>query len=163
MDERTLQMRLGLGASAAALFFVLVAIPNWVAAPANVPNIVLSPLFWPYVLACLTGITGLGLIATALRMPGAGGPLNDASEDLGAAIMRLVGIAIIMIALMYLVGSLGLVWTSMLAFLATAALVKSRHPKTAVICAVVVPLILYAFFAHVAGVAIPQGHFVRLP
>jgi len=51
----------------------------------------------------------------------------------------------------------------MLAFLATAFLVRTSHPKTAVICALCVPLVLYVFFAHVATVAIPQGNFVRLP
>ena len=58
---------------------------------------------------------------------------------------------------------LGMVWTSMLAFVALAFLVKTRHPATAFICAIVVPLVLYAFFAHVASVAIPQGELVRLP
>ncbi|MCY4292849.1 MAG: hypothetical protein OXC72_14005, partial [Roseovarius sp.] len=53
--------------------------------------------------------------------------------------------------------------TSMLSYLATAFLVKTRHPKTAVVCGVVIPVVLYAFFAHVAGVAVPQGNFVRLP
>ena len=53
--------------------------------------------------------------------------------------------------------------TSMLIFVATALLVRTRHPKTALVCAVIVPLVLYAFFAHVAGVAIPQGNFMRLP
>jgi hypothetical protein len=56
-----------------------------------------------------------------------------------------------------------MVWTAMLAFAACACLFRTRHPIVAVICAVVVPLLLYAFFAHVAGVAIPQGAFVRLP
>jgi len=32
-----------------------------------------------------------------------------------------------------------------------------------VVCAVLIPLVLYVFFAHIAGVAIPQGDFVRLP
>ena len=35
--------------------------------------------------------------------------------------------------------------------------------RRALVTSFVVPLLLYAFFAHVAGVAIPQGNFVRLP
>jgi putative tricarboxylic transport membrane protein len=58
---------------------------------------------------------------------------------------------------------LGLVWTAMLAFAATALLVRTKHMTIAIVSAVTVPLLLYVFFAHVAGVAIPQGNFVRLP
>jgi len=56
-----------------------------------------------------------------------------------------------------------MVWTAMIVFLLTAFLFRTRHPITALICAVVIPLALYLFFAKVAGVAIPQGIFVRLP
>jgi len=59
--------------------------------------------------------------------------------------------------------SLGLVWTMMLVFSSSAFLVGTTYTKTAIICSIVLPLILYLFFAHVAGVAIPQGDYVRLP
>lgn len=163
MNEKTLQMRLGLGACLMALFLVFVAIPNWVAAPSNVPNIILSPLFWPYTLSAFTGLVGLGLIATSMRLPVTDETLNEPIDDLGPARLRMIGIAVIMLVSMFLFPRLGMVWTCMLAFLATAFLVKTRHPVTAVICAILIPLILYAFFAHVAGVAVPQGNFVRLP
>ena len=42
-------------------------------------------------------------------------------------------------------------------------LVRTKHMTIAIVSAVAVPLLLYVFFAHVAGVAIPQGNFVRLP
>ena len=157
-------MQLGIGACLASAFLVLVAIPNWVAAPSNIKNVFLSPVFWPYVLAGCTGVVGLGLIAAGYRM--AEGLSEDATEahDEGmGAWVRLFGMALIMAGTMYLLPRLGMVWTSMLCFVLTAFLVKTRHPVAAVICAVVIPLILYAFFAHVAGVAIPQGNFVRLP
>lgn len=163
MNEKTLQMRLGLGACLMALFFVFVAIPGYVSSPSNVPNIILSPLFWPYTLSGLTGLIGLGLIATSLRLPEKDEPINEPIDDLGPARLRMLGIAVIMLASMFLFSRLGMVWTSMLAFAATAFLVRTRHPKTALICAVAIPLVLYAFFAHVAGVAVPQGNFVRLP
>ncbi len=164
MSERRLQLQLGIGACLASAFLVFVAIPNWVAAPSNIKNVFLSPVFWPYVLAGCTGVVGLGLIAAGFRM--AEGPSEDATEahdeGLGAWV-RLFGMALIMAGTMFLLPRLGMVWTSMLCFALTAFLVKTRHPVAAVICAVVVPLALYAFFAHVAGVAIPQGNFVRLP
>ena len=156
-------MRLGIGACLVALFLVFVAIPNWVSAPSNVPNVILSPLFWPYTLSALTGVVGLGLIATSLLLPSDGEVINDPVADPKEAWLRMFGIASIMLVSMFLFSRLGMVWTCMLSFAATAFLVKTRHPKVALLCAVAIPLALYAFFAHVAGVAIPQGQFVRLP
>ena len=158
---RRTQLQLGIGAVATALLLALVAIPAFVFSPSNVRNVVLAPTFWPYVLAGLTGIAGLGLLASGWRMeqgeaegPGAGGV---------APWLRLVAMAAIMALTMVLIPVLGMVWTSMLAFAACALLFRTRHPYLALVCAVAVPLALYAFFAHVAGVAIPQGVVVRLP
>ncbi|WP_300035124.1 tripartite tricarboxylate transporter TctB family protein [uncultured Roseobacter sp.] len=163
MTEWQVQMRLGLGAIAAALFLVLWAIPQWVSSPSNVQKIILSPLFWPFALAGFTGLVGLGLVLGGLRMTDDGNPVNEPTQDAGAAWMRLLGMAVIMALTMFLLPRLGMVLTSMLVFVATAFLVRTRHPVTAVVCAVIIPLVLYAFFAHVAGVAIPQGNFLRLP
>ena len=77
--------------------------------------------------------------------------------------MIMIIVMAIMIVTMLLLPLLGMVWTSMAVFVATAFLMRTRHPLTAMACAILVPLVLYAFFAHVAGVAIPQGEFVRLP
>lgn len=163
MTNRSVQLQLGLGACIASLFLIFVAIPGWVASPTNVRNIILSPLFWPYVLAGLTGLTGLGLLAVGWFTEEDDVPLNDAADKPHTAWLRLFGLAAIMVVTMLLLPRIGMVWTSMLAFVATAFTVRTRHPIAAVICAIVIPLVLYAFFAHVAGVAIPQGHFVRLP
>lgn len=156
-------MRLGVGAVLAALFLALYAIPAWVSSPSNVGNIILSPLFWPYALAGFTGLTGFGLIFSGLRLDEGGAPLEEPSDEAGAAWLRLVLMAVIMGLTMLLLSRLGMVLTSMLVFVATAFLVRTRHPITALVCAVLVPLVLYAFFAHVAGVAIPQGEVLRLP
>lgn len=163
MTNRSVQLQLGIGACIASLFLIFVAIPGWVASPSNVRNIILSPLFWPYVLAGMTGLAGLGLLAVGWFSEEDGVPLNDSAENPRAAWLRLLGLGAIMIVTMLLLPRIGMVWTSMLAFVATAFTVRTRHPIAAVICAIVIPLVLYAFFAHVAGVAIPQGNFVRLP
>jgi len=157
-----MQVRLGIGAILAALFLVTYAIPNWVSSPSNVGNIVLSPLFWPYILGGLTGLVGLGLAVSGWRTA-QGGEVNEPIPDPRAGALRLAGFAVLMVVTFRAMPHLGMVWTSMLAFLALAFLVRTRHPAAAVICAVAVPLILYAFFAHVASVAIPQGDLVRLP
>lgn len=163
MTLRSLQLHLGILACLVALFLTLIAIPQWVSSPSNVQFIILSPLFWPYTLAGLTGLTGILLLVNWKRAPENGELANEMSEDSRAAVIRLFAMALIMIVSMYLLPRLGMVWTCMLVFLSTAFLVRTRHPIAAVVCAVIVPLTLYAFFAHVAGVGIPQGDFVRLP
>jgi len=163
VHDRTIQLQLGIGAIVAAAFLLLVAIPVWVSSPSNVHNIILSPLFWPWALAGLTGITGLGMILTAIREPKPTGPETSDVDNKPRAWVRLASIAAVMIVTMLVMPRIGMVWTSMLVFVATAFLVRTNHPKTALVSAVLVPLVLYAFFAHVAGVAIPQGDFVRLP
>ena len=162
MSPKIVQLRLGIGACLAALFLVFIGIPGWVSSPSNVGNIVLAPTFWPYVLSALTGLIGLGLIA-ASRRASATVVFDAEHNDDGKAWFRLAALAVIMIVTMFALPRLGMVWTTMVVFIVTALLFRTRHRKTALICAVAIPLILYAFFAHVAGVAIPQGNFVRLP
>ncbi len=156
--------RLGLVSLALAAVLCLAAIPAFVSSPSNVRNIVLSPTFWPYVLSGLLALTGVILVFTRYTEAGeTADGAADSAEPVPGAGLRLAGIAAVMILTVLLLPRLGMVWTSMLAFAASAFLYRTRHPVTALVCAVLVPLGLYAFFAHVAGVAIPQGQFVRLP
>lgn len=163
MNKRTIQLQLGFGACAACLFLILYAIPYWISAPSNMRNIVLSPRFWPYAIAGLTGLVGLCMLFANRKLDADDAPVNEPIEDPRAGLTRLAGMAVLMAVTFWLLPRIGMVWASMLAFASLAFLVKTRHPKTALICAVLVPLLLYGFFAHVAGVAIPQGEFVRLP
>lgn len=154
------QTLIGLFALAAGVFLLLVAIPYWVSSPSNVRNIILSPVFWPYTLAGLTIIVGMGLTITGFYSSEDTAP---EPAEVPGGYFRLLVMAVIMSIYMLGLPRLGMVWTSMLAFAATAFLVRTSHPKTALISAVCVPLVLYVFFAHVASVAIPQGDLVRLP
>lgn len=163
MGQQAIQVRLGIGAMLAAIVLIFYAIPHWVSSPSNVRNIVLSPLFWPYILSGLTGLVGLGLVVAGRRMPASAEPANEAIDDPRAGLARLCAMAVLMALVFWVMPRLGMVWTSMLAFAGLAFLMRTRHPVTALVCAVLVPLLLYAFFAHVAGVAIPQGALVRLP
>ena len=163
MEDRSIQIQLGIGAIAASVFLIAVAIPFWVSSPSNVPNIILSPLFWPNVLAALTGLIGAGLIVTSITQPKPEAPAASDVADRPAAFTRLAVMAVIMVASVLVMPRLGLVWTAMATFAATAFLVRTKHPRSALVCAVLIPLVLYVFFAHIAGVAVPQGDFVRLP
>jgi hypothetical protein len=152
------------GACVAALVLIFYAIPGWVSSPSNVRNIVLSPTFWPYTLAGFTGLIGLGLLLAARGASSE--PDADAEEPAadGLSWVRLGALGVIMVATMFALPRIGMVWTCMIVFAVTALLLfRTRHPRTALVCAVVIPLALYLFFAKVAGVAIPQGVFVRLP
>ncbi|MDB6176230.1 tripartite tricarboxylate transporter TctB family protein [Paracoccus sp. Z330] len=163
MNAYIIQLRLGLLAIAASAFLLFVAIPAWVTTPGGIQNIVLSPSFWPYVLAGLTGLVGAGLVLAALREQRDGAAYDPPIADRGRAYLRLGLMTVIMVVVTVGTAAIGMVWMSMAAFVATAALVRTRHPVAAVICGILLPLVLYAFFAHVASVAIPQGNLVRLP
>lgn len=141
-------------------FLALVAIPNWVSAPDKVPHIVLSPLFWPYTIAGLLVLSGVGLVLSGRYSD----EIFNADETrIPGAMKRILIFAAIAIAYVRLIPLMGMVWASILAFGATVSLLRPGHPRLAIICAVLFPLILYVFFAHIAGVAVPQGKFVRLP
>ncbi|MEM6971595.1 MAG: tripartite tricarboxylate transporter TctB family protein [Pseudomonadota bacterium] len=165
MTLSAMQRGLGIGAVLVAALLILWAIPTFVSTPSNVGNVILSPLFWPYSIAGLTGLVGLGLVASTFRADGPDDslPANEPIDDPIPGLIRLAGIAVIMVLTMVLIDRIGMVWASMLAFAATAFLVRTRHPRLALVSAVAVPLVLYVFFAHVAGVAVPQGELVRLP
>lgn len=163
MNAYTIQLRLGLLAIVTSAFLFLIAIPNWVTSPSNIRNIVLSPTFWPYILSGLMGVFGVALTLSAFREAKDGPGYDEPIDDPRQAFIRLALITLIMVIVTLGTASIGMVWMSMAAFIATAALVRTRHPIAAVICGVLLPLALYAFFAHVASVAIPQGNFVRLP
>ncbi len=162
MTPRSVQLHLGATACLISLVLIFVGIPHAVSSPSNVSNIVLSPTFWPYVLSGFTGLTGVGLVLAGLRV----NPsefFEDEPENDSLGLLRLAALAIIMVVTMFALPILGMVWTTMLVFAFTAFLFRTRHPRTAIICAIVIPLALYVFFAHVAGVGIPQGNFLRLP
>ena len=155
------EFQVGIAAIAAAAFLLLIAIPYGVTSPSNVRNVVLAPTFWPQVLSGLLALAGLGLVLTA---PGAE-PRDDEGLliEVEGGLRRLALMAGTMVVYVWVIPLLGMVWTSMLAFGAVAALVHTRHPLWATGSAVLIPLLLYGFFAHVAAVAVPQGEFVRLP
>lgn len=155
------EFQVGAAAIVLGVFLLLVGIPSFVSGPSNVPKIVLSPLFWPQILAGALILIGIGLLISA---PGA--PVSEDEQtifDKEGGISRLALMALTMVVYAWAIDVVGMVWASMIVFVIVAFLVKTRHPYPALAAAVAVPLVLYAFFNHVASVAIPQGDFVRLP
>ena len=80
MSDKLIQLRLGIGAICLAAFLLLIAIPFWVTSPSNVPNIILSPIFWPNTLAIITALTGIGLVLSGLSLFSVKAPKSLSSE-----------------------------------------------------------------------------------
>ena len=165
MAARTVSW-LGIGFIAFGLFVLLVAIPFAVTSPSNVSRLVLSPTFWPIIISWL--IIGLGAMLVVLRLFRPAEPtIADVEVPVDAATggpwIRLAATALIMVGLVMATPYLGLVWTSMICFALLSVVIRAPQPVVSGIVAIVLPLVLYAFFAHIAGVAVPQGEFIRLP
>jgi hypothetical protein len=153
----------GVGVCALGLVLALLAVPDGIVTPKNVRIAVLSPAFWPNILAWLLAMLGLVLAVRAAHRPGAAlaGPAGPPRRKGGLA--RLAALAAGVVLFCLFATTLGLVWAAVLLFAGTVLLTGTDHRVAAVMVILLLPLALYAFFAHVAGVPIPQGAFVRLP
>lgn len=150
----------GAGVAGFALFLLVVLIPLAVATPKSVQAIVLSPVFWPDILGIVLGIGGLALAIFAWVKPA---KQTEALES-PQRTLNLVFLFILMPVFVVAIPVLGMVLASMLAFLAMIIIIRpQRRRVAALLTALILPLALYAFFYHVAGVAIPQGQLVTLP
>lgn len=153
---------LGTGMLAFAFFLIEFLIPTWVITPGNVRKIVLSPDFWPYIVAAFLGLGGAILLAQyyfitrPLKIP-------EDHEDVPGGNTRIVLVAIIMAVYYLLLQYIGMILASVLAYVAFIVVIGLPRKVAAAIIAVVLPLLLYGFFNHVAGVPIPQADFFRLP
>lgn len=159
---------LGIGTIAFGVFLLVFAIPSFVSSPSNVPALVLAPTFWPTIVAYMIIVLGAALLIT--RMTGSTGESVDQTanvvetqEEQLYGVGRLLAMAILMVGLVIATPIIGMVLSTAIAFALFAAIVVTPRPVTSIIVAVVLPLALYAFFSHVAGVSVPQGRFLTLP
>ena len=164
-------LALGVGLTAFALVLLLVLIPHGISRPGTIRVAVLSPTFWPNIIGWGILIGGLALVLQNLAKRGAPAAESTDAERLepepeaGSAQpwLRLGALAVMMAAYFVLLDRLGMVIASTLAFLTVAAIVRARRRLAVALTAVLLPLAVYAFFNHVAGVPIPQGRLLRLP
>jgi len=150
-----------------SLLLVFYFIPNYIDSPTFVRKIVLSPVFWPTIIGWLMFIIGIGILISQY--------LNRKSKDLtekkvsyddkpSKTYDRLLMFAVFMIAYYLLIPVIGMVWSSCIAFIIFSIFISgTEHRKTAVIVGFLLPLALYVFFYHVAGVHIPHTDLMRLP
>ncbi|HEY9055719.1 MAG TPA: tripartite tricarboxylate transporter TctB family protein [Aurantimonas sp.] len=146
-----------------ALILLVVVIPYGIVTPRNVRLPVLSPLFWPVILGGALLLCGV-LLAIRAHFSSEDEQVEREQVTFGRPeALRLAALLILIVAYYLAIPFLGMVWASVAAFLAMTLITGTKWRVHRFIWALVLPLALYAFFSHVAGVPIPQGQLVRLP
>ncbi|WP_185961307.1 tripartite tricarboxylate transporter TctB family protein [Telmatospirillum sp. J64-1] len=162
MTRLNTDLWVGVGVSLFAVALLVYVIPQAVVVPRSVRYIVLSPDFWPEILAYALLLLGVLMTLKGIFFTAPDGQAEGPSL-FSAGSLRVLGIGGVFAGYYLLIPVLGMVWASVLAYGALAAIFRSRHRLAALLVAILLPLILYAFFTHIAGVPIPQGQYVRLP
>lgn len=163
MLSRRVELAIGIFTIAFSAILLAVLIPYGIVTPRKVRLLVLSPLFWPSILGVLLLLCGIILTIQGWLSS------DDASAEPGPeypgrpGVLRLAALLALIIVYYLAIPLLGMVWASVLAFLALIAITGTKRWISACVVALVLPLALYSFFNHVAGVPIPQGQLVRLP
>lgn len=152
---------IGAGLCLFSVLLLVYFIPEYVVTPKNVRNPVLSPQFWPEIIAY--AILILGATTSLLGFFGNADSCKTDEPRNPHGLMRLLGVAGVLAGYYLLIPSLGMIWTSVLAYGTLAIIFSTRHRLAAALAAVILPIVLFAFFSHIAGVPIPQGQLVRLP
>lgn len=154
---------LGILCCVLAIFLWFYAIPTWVSAPSNVSKVVLSPTFWPLIIAALIGLSGIYLVAMeAVQATHDTETLEQPESPIAGSIRLILG-AVAMVIFLFSVETTGLVIGSMALFLVIAIIITQTISLRFVLIAICLPIALYGFFAHVASVAVPQGEWIQLP
>ncbi|MBU2966764.1 tripartite tricarboxylate transporter TctB family protein [Amphritea sp. 2_MG-2023] len=145
----------------AALALMFYIIPFAVMTPNNVAHAVLSPKFWPNAIAWMLLLLGGGMLIKAFLYR------EEREATTGIAIgkwLRLAVFAAFLAAFYLLLPELGMIWGGSLAYLIFSLLIcRTEHRVAAVCVGLMLPIALYMFFYHIAGVDIPQSDFMRLP
>ena len=154
----------GVGVALLGLLIFTVLIPWGIDQPGNVEHTALAPDFWPQIIAGIMMVLGVLL---AIR-PGPDDEDDEdgaAGEDSGHWLHRLPGLAAVLGALFgfyVLIPSLGMVVPGAAVIFGLLVLGGERRRLLAAVLAAGVPVLLYIFFVHVAGIPIPLGVFETL-
>ncbi len=152
----------GFGVALLGLLIFAVLIPWGIDQPGNVEHTALAPDFWPQIIAGAMMVLGALL---AIRPGPDDDDDEDGGEDSGRWLHRLPGLAAVLGALFgfhLLIPSLGMVVPGVAVIFGLMVLGGERRWLLAAVVAAGVPVLLYAFFVHVAGIPIPLGVFETL-
>ncbi|MDO6564375.1 tripartite tricarboxylate transporter TctB family protein [Amphritea sp. 1_MG-2023] len=158
------ELYLGFAIFISAILLMIFIIPFAVVTPNHVAHAVLSPSFWPNAIAWMLLLLGGGiLIKTALYKENKEKVSSVFNEEVFKW-LRLALFASFLAVFYWLLPDLGMIWGSSVAYLIFSLLIcRTQHRVAAVSVGLLLPLGLYVFFYHIAGVDIPQSDFVRLP
>ena len=151
----------GVGVALLGLLILAVLIPWGIDKPGNVEHTALAPDFWPQIIAVM--MMALGAVQAVRPTPDDDD--EDGGEDSGHWLHRLPGLAVALGALFgfyVLIPSLGMVVPGAAVIFGLMVFGGERRWLLAAVVALGVPVLLYGFFVHVAGIPIPLGLFEAL-
>ena len=154
----------GISVSFFGLMLFYYIIPLTVVSPSNVRLAALDPAFWPNIISWL--ITFIGVLMMITSFLEKKNEVSDTAECQFSYKKELYLLSVVLFFIGYsiLLPELGMVWGSSLAYIILSLFVfKTKHRMSAVVVGILLPVLLYAFFNHVAGVSIPQSEMLRLP
>lgn len=162
MLSRPIELGLSLFVILFAVFLWLVLIPVGIDAPSSMRSAFLSPRFWPTILAAGLLLLGLGLgVVTFRRKP------RDRHEVFDPftrpEYLRLAGFGVLLAGYFEAISWIGMIWASAACFALVVFLTGARNKTVGLACALLLPIVLFGFFYHIAGVNIPQSELLRLP
>lgn len=153
---------LGAGAIGFAAFLSLYLLPLGIVLPGNTETRALAPDFWPTIIVEIAGLAGVCLVVhgwiNRRNAPNSPAALSGLRDKL--AVAARVGVAFgAMFACYWLVPVLGLVAGAIALCAFLMVLGGERRPQIIVPVSIILPVLLYLFFAGFAGVPIPTGVF----
>lgn len=163
MLSRRDELLIGLGVMVLAALTLWWLIPVYIPTPRRVPVRALSPAFWPKIICWTMLACGIALSVRAAFAPPPPAAIADQLVPTSPEAVRLLALGAILLGTYLALPVIGMVWTCMIVYALLVLLTGGRQLGWGILVAIVLPLVLYAFFAKVAGVAIPQGQIVRLP
>ncbi len=169
MTYRDLWLGAGLAVMSALLYFVV--IPLGVTIPSGVRSPVMSPAFWPNIIALFLLAMSLLLFARAFAAWRRGELVMHKSADVEAdegragvpGQVRAIAVIAIMFVYYWLIIKIGLVPASMAALLAVGLATAKPNYWLLIAATPVLPMLLYLFFFKVANVPIPGGEWLVFP
>ena len=158
---------LGGGFVILALVVIFVVIPAGITMPGRLENRALAPNFWPLIIMGVLGLSGAILLLQALTSKKLENDsadsegVQDAEKDrpMPQMIFRVGTVFGVLFVFYFAISLAGIVLPSMLAVAFLTWFAGERRWKIIVPLAILLPILLYYFFVHVAQITMPLGVF----
>ncbi len=169
MTYRDLWLGAGLAVLSALLYLVI--IPAGITVPSGVRSPVMSPAFWPNIIALfMLAMSALLFMRAAIAwqrgeiVPHKSDDVEGDEESSGwSGQIRSIAVIAFLFVYYWLILMIGLVPASMVALLAVGLMTARPNISLLLIATPVLPMLLYLFFFKVANVPIPGGEWLTFP